>query len=206
MIGDNSDEEVFLLPLKKKDAATDRRCATWRYGSTATGCACGMSPERGADGAGCRFPDVRSSAVGRFADTDEWRKTKCTAAGLFRTLARHYDETWFPTVINEWSALYYRCNYSGSYWPYRDQWLAGDKEVRLEVWTEILRYRSKYDKRRRERCTEDEDAAKVRSRPATTTTTTTHHPPPTITVGPLLNVDDGLFRGKPMPVDERYKD
>ncbi|XP_025191194.1 uncharacterized protein LOC112591565 [Melanaphis sacchari] len=79
-----------------------------------------------------------------FEDSVEWQSTKSTAAGLFRALGRHYDEPWFPTVINEWSALYYQCSHTCDYWRDRDEWLAGDEEVRLTVWSEVLKHREQH--------------------------------------------------------------
>lgn len=83
---------------------------------------------------------------GRFEDSYEWKVTKSTGACLFRSLGRYYDELWFPTVIREWCMLFYRCNYAESdcYWQYKDEWLAGDEEVRLAIWSEVILYRGKY--------------------------------------------------------------
>lgn len=101
-----------------------------------------------------RHRDVEADAGGRrdgFEGSAEWRWTKRTCAGLFRELGRCYDEVWFPTVIKEWSALYYQCNHEADYWRYLDEWTVGDPRVRDAVWLEILTQRSAYDRQREDR-------------------------------------------------------
>lgn len=44
--------------------------------------------------------------------------------------------------------LYYRCNHTADYWEKKDEWLAGDEEVRLSIWSDILKHRQRFDKRR----------------------------------------------------------
>ncbi|XP_060846703.1 uncharacterized protein LOC132926368 [Rhopalosiphum padi] len=131
---------AFLMPLKKKRCPAQTDCPPARAGPRVT----------------------------RFEDSVEWKWTKCTSESLFRTLGRFYDETWFPTVINEWCELYYRCNYETDYWQHRDEWLAGDEEVRLAVWAEVLRHRDQHDANQSEQCDIDlmhvddrVDAAKI---------------------------------------------
>lgn len=119
---DNGNDNVYLLPLNNGRQS----------------CACPESEEED-NGRGKRLED-----------TPEWKCTKSTAGSLFRLLGRYYDSTWFPTVIREWSLLYYRCNHADRYWQYRDEWLAGDEQVRLTVWSELLRHREKHDRRREE--------------------------------------------------------
>lgn len=87
----------------------------------------------------------------RFDSSSEWRWTKRTCSALFRILGQYYNEVWFPTVINEWSELYFRCNYAADYWQRRESWLAGDPEVRAAVLAEIDRHRCRFDKVRQER-------------------------------------------------------
>ncbi|XP_060856747.1 uncharacterized protein LOC132934463 [Metopolophium dirhodum] len=141
MNGSDCDENnaCVLMPLKKKR--------------------CPREPEED----GC--PPAHAA---RFEDSVEWKWTKCTSEGLFRTLGRYYDETWFPTAVNEWCQLYYRCNHAADYWCHRDEWLAGDEEIRLAVWAEVLRHRDQHDADRSEQCDTDlmyvddrVDAAKI---------------------------------------------
>lgn len=82
-----------------------------------------------------------------FVDTPEWRWTRDLCAGLFCTLGRYYDEKWFPTVVREWCLLYYRCAHVEDYWQARDEFLAGDQEIRMAVWTEVLAERVENERR-----------------------------------------------------------
>lgn len=100
---------------------------------------------------GCPKTDDEDNGGGKpLEDTPEWQCTKSTAGSLFRLLGRYYDTAWFPTAVKEWSLLYYRCHHADRYWQYRDEWLAGDEQVRLAVWSEVLKHREKYDRRREE--------------------------------------------------------
>lgn len=83
-----------------------------------------------------------------FEQSAQWDYTKKVCTCLFQSLGQYYDEVWFPTVVKEWCMLYYRCNYEDKYWKFKDEWLAGDEEVRMAIWSDILRYRGKYDQRR----------------------------------------------------------
>ncbi|XP_050528170.1 uncharacterized protein LOC126898273 [Daktulosphaira vitifoliae] len=95
-------------------------------------------------------PDYEPDIPG-FDCTTEWKTAKPICTGLFWVLGKYYDETWFPTVIREWSLLYYQCNHHDDYWQYKNEWLEGDEEVRITIWAEILRHRSAFDKKREER-------------------------------------------------------
>jgi len=142
-------EDTFLMPLIKKRCPADD----------------GSPREQDEDD--CP-PTGAGQSAARFEDSVEWKWTKCTSESLFRTLGRYYDETWFPTVVNEWCQLYYRCNHAADYWQYKDEWLDGDEEIRLAVWTEVLRHRDEHDASHGEQCDTDllhvddrVDAAKV---------------------------------------------
>jgi len=130
MFGRKRDDGSSLLPLKKVyDDPKQNQAHRWHLHP-------GDVPST----------DVASGGSRRFVDSYEWKVTKSTSACLFRTLGRYYDELWFPTVIREWCMLFYQCSYAKTddYWRYRDQWLAGDEEVRMAMWSEIIRYRGKY--------------------------------------------------------------
>lgn len=138
MLGGKREDGQCLLPLKKDRCVPEESQAHKQNVGPR-----GELPN--ADGA---------RRVARFEDSYEWKVTKSTSACLFRSLGSSYDELWFPTVIREWCMLYYQCNYAERkdiYWKYRDQWLAGDEEIRTAIWSEIIRYRSKYGGCREER-------------------------------------------------------
>lgn len=160
MFDEDCEEGTFLMPLKKKKKASERnkQCLLWEYDDNKkcgemkkTECIPGdvdeddcVDPPQTSDGA---EPQNGSS---KFKSSVEWKWTKCTSANLFRAMGEYYDELWFPTVIKEWSELYYRCNHTADYWQYKDEWLSGDEEVRMAVWTEILKQRDRAERRREE--------------------------------------------------------
>lgn len=137
MFGAECVDGTTLLPLKTNRRPGDQRA---------------HRPEaRGSDGTSTR--DRRNGAApspadGRpFVDTPEWRWTRELCAGLFCALGRYYDEKWFPTVVREWCLLYYRCAHVDDYWRMRDEFLAGDQEIRTAVWTEVLAERAENERR-----------------------------------------------------------
>ncbi|KAE9533501.1 hypothetical protein AGLY_009139 [Aphis glycines] len=160
MIGCAPDgDEMFLMPLKKRkhlvcpgdgQSLRERRC-----GDTGPD-KCGAPRPRRRSVCATEDDDLTLKPVTCpgpcFEDSAEWQSTKSTAACLFRALGQHYDEPWFPTVINEWSALYYQCSHACDYWQGRDEWLAGDEEVRLTVWSEVLDYREQHKRQLNDGC------------------------------------------------------
>ncbi|XP_026819399.1 uncharacterized protein LOC113558081 [Rhopalosiphum maidis] len=146
-------DDTFLMPLKKRkhlrcpgdgQSPRERRCGNMgldkcdalrpRPRSACAADDCDPAPKQ------VTFPGPC------FEDSAEWQSTKSTAAGLFQALGQHYDEPWFPTVINEWSTLYYQCSHACDYWQCREEWLAGDEEVRLTIWSEVLKYREQHER------------------------------------------------------------
>jgi len=160
MIGCAPDgDEVFLMPLKKRkhlacpgdgQSLRERRC-----GDTGPG-KCSAPRPNGRSVCVAEDDDPAPKPVTCpglcFEDSTEWQSTKSIAACLFRALGQHYDEPWFPTVINEWSALYYQCSHACDYWQGRDEWLAGDEEVRLTVWFEVLDHREQHKRQLNDGC------------------------------------------------------
>lgn len=141
-------EETFLMPLKKRkhlpcpgdgQSLRGKRCETGRD-------KCGAPKPRSRSACAKEVDEQVTCPEPCFEDSVEWQSTKSAAAGLFRALGQHYDELWFPTVVNEWSALYYQCNHAADYWCARDEWLCGDEEVRLAVWSEVLRHREQHER------------------------------------------------------------
>jgi len=143
-------EETFLMPRKKRkqlpcpgdgQSLREKRCETSR-----DKCGAAKTRRRNACAGEIDDPEPVTGTEPCFEDAVEWQSTKCVAAGLFRALGQHYDQPWFSTVINEWSALYYQCNHAADYWCARDESLAGDEEVRLAVWSEVRRHRHQHER------------------------------------------------------------
>lgn len=145
------------MPLKKKKTARERntQCLMWKYDNNQK-CRemkrieC-IKNDVDVDDEESAGPSAKTKHKQKFLDSVEWKWTKSTSAGLFRAMGQYYDEIWFPTVIKEWCMLYYRSNHAADYWQYRDEWLSGDEEVRMAIWTEILKQRDRAN-RRREQC------------------------------------------------------
>lgn len=160
MFDDECEVGTFLMPLKKKPTASERnkQCLIWEYDDQQK---CQEMKRRecilddvdeGPNNEDCSSAQSRNQRPkgNKFKDSVEWKWTKSTSAGLFQAMGQYYNEQWFPTVIKEWCLLYYRCNHTADYWQYRDEWLSGDEEVRMAVWTEILKQRDRADRRRDE--------------------------------------------------------
>lgn len=148
--------ESFLMPLKRRKRVP---CPSDDQPQEPVQSECDTGPDK------CSMNKPRQSTCEDddpapkpcFEDSVEWESTKSTAGCLFQTLGQYYNQPWFSTVVNEWSMLYYQCNHEADYWRYRDEWLAGDEEIRLTVWSEIIRHRDQAA----DRC--DQNVAEVRT-------------------------------------------
>lgn len=144
MFGAECADGMTLLPLKMNHCPGDQRAH--RPEAHGPG---GSDRRPGRNSSRCRDQQdrVATPANRPFVDTPEWRWTRDLCAGLFSALGRYYDEKWFPTVVREWCLLYYRCAHADDYWQARDEFLAGDQEIRMAVWTEVLAERAENEQR-----------------------------------------------------------
>lgn len=143
MLHTDCDDGVPLVPLK------ENRCPGVQQPVTRPETPGVLRPEQREQHAqgecGCNRPVGR-----RFVDSREWQWTREVCNGLFRAFGKYYDEKWFATVVGEWSLLYYQCTHECDYWQKRDEWLAGDEEIRNAVWSAIMFERSKVDEHRKD--------------------------------------------------------
>lgn len=170
MLHADCDDGIALVPLKENRCPGEQMAHRPESASGVSRCA-RQQDQHALGECACNRPAGR-----KFVDSKEWQWTQEVCNGLFRAFGKYYDEKWFPTIIREWSLLYYQCTHQDDYWERRDEWLAGDEEIRNTMWSAILFERTKegerideLKKRIRDRggdtenCTiDEEEAQKVR--------------------------------------------
>lgn len=149
MIGGRPCEDgITLLPLKEERCPGNQRAHRRRESVLEWDAGALRRVRRDDDGQ--EVQPTAEATVGSarpFEELCEWRWTREVCTGLFRAFGRYYDEKWFPTVVREWCLLYYQSTHSTDYWQTLDEFLAGDEEIRIAVWSSILCERQKNNKR-----------------------------------------------------------